>query len=202
MYKQLCSASSSETMQHIPHTHVEQTGTSTALSLLRPSKRVKMPWEPRPLAPIFSRESFSKRFDVKPSQLGLADVLRLCPRIQVVSSEPMSAEAPLGYIRKRIACASHNIQDDERRSQALNHFRILLGLDLHATGIGESMRNCVGSLDASADVLQVLSDALSGKATGTLLKRAHHRYGAGQTGGQLLTEALVSISQKTQYAST
>lgn len=159
-------------MQHIPHTHVEQTGTSTALSLLRPSKRVKMPWEPRPLAPIFSRESFSKRFDVKSSQLGLADVLRLCPRIQVVSSEPMSAEASLGYIRKRIACASHNIQDDEMRSQALNHFRILLGLDLHATGIGESMRNCVGSLDASADVLQVLSDALSGKAIGTLLKRS------------------------------
>ena len=63
-------------------------------------------------------------------------------------------------------------QDDELRSRALNHFRVLVNLDLHATGIGESMLNCVGSLDTSTDVLQVLSDALSSKATGTLLKRS------------------------------
>ena len=166
------SASSSETAQYIPQTHVEQTGLSTALSLLRSSKRVKMPWESGPLAPIFSRDNFNQRFDVTPSQIGLADVLNPCPKVQRVSSEPAVMEAPLEYVRKRIACTSYNVQDDELRSRALNHFRVLVSLDLHATVIGESMLNCVGSLDASTDVLQVLSDALSSKATGTLLKRS------------------------------
>ena len=55
-YQQLSSASSSETVQYIPQTHVEQTGMSTALSVLRSSKRVKMPCESGPLAPIFNRE--------------------------------------------------------------------------------------------------------------------------------------------------
>jgi hypothetical protein len=171
-YQQLSSASSSETVQYIPQTHVEQTGISTALSVLRSSKRVKMPWESGPLAPIFTRESFNKRFDVKSSQLGLADVLNPRPKAQAVLSEPAAVEAPLEFVRKRIACTSYNIQDDELRSRALNRFRVLVNLDLHATGIGESMLNCVGSLDTSTDVLQVLSDALSSKATGTLLKRS------------------------------
>ena len=129
-YQQLSSASSSETVQYIPQTHVEQTGISTALSVLRSSKRVKMPWESGPLAPIFNRESFNKRFDVKSSQLGLADVLNPRPKAQAVLSEPAAVEAPLEFVRKRIACTSYNIQDDELRSRALNRFRVLVNLDL------------------------------------------------------------------------
>ena len=98
--------------------------------------------------------------------------MKPCPKVQRVSSEPAVVEAPLEYVRKRIACISYHIQGDELRSRALNHFRVLVSLDLHATVIGESMRNCVGSLDTSTDVLQVRSDALSSKATGPLLKRS------------------------------
>ena len=64
----------------------------------------------------------------------------------------MSVEAPLEYVRERVACASYNVQDDELKSQALNHFRILVNLGLHATGIAESTLNCVASLDTSTDV--------------------------------------------------
>ena len=37
---------------HIPQMHTQQTGVVTALSLLRTSKRIKMPWEKGPLAPV------------------------------------------------------------------------------------------------------------------------------------------------------
>ena len=123
-------------------------------------------------AKIFNKESFNQRFDVQPSQIGLADVLKPCPKVQRVSSEPAVVEAPLQYVRKRIACISYHIQGDELRSRALNRFRALVSLDLHAAVIGESMLNYVGRLDTSTDVLQVRSDALSSRATGTLLKRS------------------------------
>ena len=115
-------------------------------------------------AKIFNKESFNQRFDVQPSQIGLADVLKPCPKVQRVSSEPAVVEAPLQYVRKRIACISYHIQGDELRSRALNRFRALVSLDLHAAVIGESMLNYVGRLDTSTDVLQVRSDALSSRA--------------------------------------
>eukprot|EP00435_Cladocopium_sp_Y103_P013036 s4599_g3.t1 len=102
----------------------------------------------------------------------MADVLNPQPKAQAAFPKPVSLEAPTQFVKKRIMCTSYNIQDDELRSRALNKFRVLVSLDLHATQIGVSMLNCLGNLDASTDVMQILSDALSNKATGTLLKRA------------------------------
>ena len=45
-------------------------------------------------------------------------------------------------------------------------------MDLKATELGVSMMDAVGSLDTATDVLSALHDALSNKATGTLIKRA------------------------------
>ena len=133
---------------------------------------MKLPWETGPLAQVFTRDSLAKRFEIRSSNIGLSDVLN--PQAKVRASVPESHDVKVSaqHVRKRIACTSYNIQDDELRSRALNRFRVLVSLDLHATGIGKSMLNCVGALDTSTDVLQVLSDALSSKATGTLLKRS------------------------------
>ena len=152
--------------------HVQQTGVSVALSALRSSKRIKLPWEQGPLAPLFSRSLSLQSFDIKPSTVGIADVLNPQPKVQAAFPKPLELKAPSHFAKKRIACASYNVPDDELRSRALNRFRVLVSLDLHATQIGTSMLNCLGSLDTSTDVLQVLSDALANKATGTLLKRA------------------------------
>lgn len=43
---------------------------------------------------------------------------------------------------------------------------------MHATRIGISMLDSIGTLATGTDILQILSDALANKATGTLLKRA------------------------------
>ena len=159
-------------LQHVSQKHVQQTGVATALSVLRSSKRVKLPWETGPLAPVFTRDSLAKRFEIRSSNIGLSDVLNPQPKVRASVPESHDLQVSVQHVRKRIACTSYNIQDDELRSRALNRFRILVSLDLHATGIGKSMLNCVGALDTSTDVLQVLSDALSSKATGTLLKRS------------------------------
>ena len=62
--------------------------------------------------------------------------------------------------------------EDELRTKALNQFKVLISLDLDATQLGQSITNVLGTIDPSVDPLQVLQDAMSNKATGTLLKRA------------------------------
>ena len=148
------------------------TGVATALSVLRSSKRVKLPSETGHLAPVFTPDSLAKRLEIRSPNLSLSDVLNPQAKAQASVPESHDLQVSFQHVRKRIACTSYNIQDDELRSRALNCFRVLVGLDLHATGIGKSMLDCVGAHDTSTDVLQVLSDALFSKATGTLLKRS------------------------------
>eukprot|EP00435_Cladocopium_sp_Y103_P056037 s2067_g18.t1 len=166
------SASSSTPLQYIPQLHAQQTEVSTALTVLRSSKRIKLPWETGPLAPLFVKDGLSPKLDIQQSNLGMADVLNPQPKAQAVFPKPVNSEASTHFAKKRIVCTSYNIQDDELRSRALNKFRVLVSWDLHATQIGVSMLNCLGSLDANTDVMQILSDSLSNKATGTLMKRA------------------------------
>ena len=62
-------------------------------------------------------------------------------------------QASTDFVRKRIACTSNNVKDDELRSQALNRI-----LDLHAIPFGMSMLLFV-LFDTTTDVLKILSDA-------------------------------------------
>jgi len=155
-----------------PQLHTQQTGVVTALSILRSAKRVKLPWETGPLAPVFNTHTFSRRFEIRPQMVGLADVLNPQPKVRAaIPVHDVFQQSQLA-VRKRIVLTSYNVKDDELRSRALNRFKVLVCLDLKATGIGRSMLNCLGNLDSSTDVLQVLEDSLANKATGTLLKRA------------------------------
>ena len=159
---------------HIPQMHTQQTGLVTALSLLRTSKRVKMPWEKGPLAPLFNREPVMKRFAVKPCAIGLADVLSPEPKKIVQHPTPPvgTSAAPQDLVKRRIALTSYNIQEDELRSRALNKFKVLVSLDPHATRIGRSMLDALGRLEDNDTMMHILSDSLATKATGTLTKRA------------------------------
>ena len=159
---------------HIPQMHTQQTGLVTALSLLRASKRVKMPWEKGPLSPIFNREPIMRRFAVKPCAFGLADVISPVAKKIAQSSDPLvgANPAPLDLVKKRIALTSYNIQEDELRSRALNKFKVLVSLDPQATQIGRSMLDALGRLEDNDTVMHILSDSLATKATGTLTKRA------------------------------
>eukprot|EP00435_Cladocopium_sp_Y103_P038712 s223_g10.t1 len=177
------SASSSGAFQYTSQSHAEQTGVATALSTLRAAKRIKLPWETGPLAPLFVKGGLSLKFDIQQSNIGMADVLNPQPKAQAVFPKPVNLEAPTHFVKKRIMCTSYNIQDDELRSRALNKFRVLVSLDLHATQIGVSMLTCLGNLDASTDVMQILSDALSNKATGTLFETSFLFVALGQLGG-------------------
>ena len=158
----------------IPQMHTQQTGVVTALSLLRTSKRIKMPWEKGPLAPVFNREPVMKRFAVKPCAIGLADVLSPEPKRSVQPSAiPVGTiAAPQDLVKRRIAMTSYNIQEDELRSRALNKFKVLVSLDPHATKIGRSMLDALGRLEDNDTMMHILSDSLATKATGTLTKRA------------------------------
>lgn len=152
--------------------HVEQTGVVTALSVLRSAKRVKLPWESGPLAPLFNSESFNKRFDLKPTHIGIADVLNPRPKERAAPLVTQEISAPSRLVRKRIALVRYNVQDDELRSRALNRFRVLISLDFHATATGTAMLDSLGMISTDTDTMQMLSDSLSNKATGTLLKRS------------------------------
>ena len=94
------------------------------------------------------------------------------PKVRAAIPASISLQPSHAAVRKRIIFTTYNVRDDELRSRALNRFKVLVCLDLSATGIGRSMLNCIGSLDSHTDVLQVLEDSLASKATGTLLKRA------------------------------
>lgn len=155
-----------------PQLHTQQTGVVTALSILRSAKRVKLPWETGPLAPVFNTHTFSRQFEIRPQMVGLADVLNPQPKVRAAIPVRNVFQQSQLAVRKRIVLTSYNVKDDELRSRALNRFKVLVCLDLKATGIGRSMLNCLGNLDSSTDVLQVLEDSLANKATGTLLKRA------------------------------
>ena len=70
--------------------------------------------------------------------MGIADVLNPQPKVQAAFPKPVELKAPSHFAKKRVACASYNVPDDELRSRALNRFRVLVSLDLHATQIGTS----------------------------------------------------------------
>ena len=74
------SSGSSSSFQHVSQIHVQQTGVSAALSALRSSKRVRMPWEEGPLAPIFKKDRTPSQFELRQPLVGLADVLNPQPK--------------------------------------------------------------------------------------------------------------------------
>ena len=67
------SSGSSSSFQHVSQMHVQQTGVSAALSALRSSKRVRMPWEEGPLAPIFKKDRTPSQFELRQPLVGLAN---------------------------------------------------------------------------------------------------------------------------------
>ena len=150
--------------------HVAQLGVSTAFRLMR-SREIKRPWEKGPLAPLFTKRfSDEVATSVKPCRVGLRDVLIPVPKIQASSFKmPVSS---LSAINRRIAKCRINVAEDELRTKALNQFKVLISLDLDSTQLGQSISNVLGTIDPAVDPLQVLQDAMSNKATGTLLKRA------------------------------
>ena len=157
----------------------QQTGIATALSILRSTKRIKLPWETGPPAQVFKRDSFSSRFEIRPQTLGLSDVLSPQPKVRAAILAQTPLQSSHAAIRKRIVFTTYNVRDDELRSRALYRFKVLVCLDLSATGIGKSMLNCIGNLDSHTDVLQVLEDSLEasiftlemGKLVGFLRQR-------------------------------
>ena len=151
--------------------HVSQIGVATAFSILR-SREIKMPWERGPLAPLFT-----KRFSddvaaasVKPCRVGLKDIISPTPRPHIDSAGlPVST---FSAISRRIAKCRIHVEEDELRTKALNQFKVLICMDLDATQLGQSLSTVLGTVDPSVEPLRVLQDAMSNKATGTLLKRA------------------------------
>lgn len=150
--------------------HAAQLGISTAFSLLR-NREIKMPWERGPLAPLFTKRFSDEAVSsVKPCRVGLKDVIVPSPKIQASTSYlPVSS---ISAVSKRIAKCRINVAEDELRTKALNQFKVLVSMDLDATQLGQSISNVLGTIDPSVDPLKVLQDAMSNKATGTLLKRA------------------------------
>ena len=157
------SSSASSSFQHVQQSYVQQTGFFNCTCILAIFKASE--------AAVGDRTAL-KRFDLKPSNFGLSDVLSPQPKVQAVIHKPIDLQAPGHIVRKRIAMTSYNIQDNELRSRALNRFRVLVSLDLNDTQIGKSMLYCLGALGTNTDVMRVLSDALANKATGTLMKRS------------------------------
>ena len=133
-----------------------------------------MPWKKRPLAPLFNRKPVMKRFAVKLCAIGLANLLSSKSKKIVQHPTPPvgTSAAPQDLVKRRIALTSYNIQEDELRSCALNKFKVLVGLDAHATRIGRSMLDALGRLENNNTMMHILSDSLATKATGTLTKRA------------------------------
>lgn len=105
-------------------------------------------------------------------RVGLTDVHGLRPLVQTPVHFANPITPAISFAKQRIAASKFYVPEDELRTKALNQFKLLLLLDLKATRLGSSMLDAVGSLDTSADVLSMLRDALSAKATGTLIKRA------------------------------
>ena len=95
-----------------PQLHTQQTGVVTALSILRSAKRVKLPWETGPLAPVFNTHTFSRRFEIRPQMVGLADVLNPQPKVRAaIPVHDVFQQSQLA-VRKRIVLTSYNVKDD------------------------------------------------------------------------------------------
>ena len=75
------------------------------------------------------------------------------------------------FARKRIASARVVLNDDELLAKCLNQVKVLLLLDLSGTEVRITLCNLVGGLDETVDILQILKDCFSRKATATILKR-------------------------------
>lgn len=153
--------------------HVSALASSNAYQLTRTSD-IRLPWQKGPLAPIFSRNSgiFRPLSVWNMPRVGLTDVHGPRPVVQATMQCVDTTTPAVSFARQRIAASKFYVPEDELRTKALNQFKFMLLLDLKATRLGTSMLDAVGSLDTSADVLAILSDALSSKATGTLIKRA------------------------------
>lgn len=153
--------------------HISGVAAANAYQLTR-SSDIRLPWQKGPLAPIFSRNSgiFRPISVWNMPRVGLIDMYRPAAKSQAIRSVPQLSDAVSTFAKQRIAASKFYVPEDELRTKALNQFKVLILIDLKATALGSSMMDVAGSLDATTNVLSVLTDALSSKATGTLLKRA------------------------------
>ena len=101
------------------------------------------------------------------TRVGLADTL--APLASVKQDTPMPAGSISQFARKRIVSAKVN--EDEVLAKCLNQIKTLLLMDLEGTEVGVTLCNMAGGLDETVDILQILKDCFSRKATATILKR-------------------------------
>ena len=153
--------------------HVSSVASASAYQITRTSD-IRLPWQQGPLAPLFNRHSgiFRPLNMWNLPRVGLTDMYGHQTMAQTISGVPALPNPAVSLASKRIAASKFYVPEDELRTKALNQFKLLLLMDLKATGLGVSMMDAVGSLDTATDVLSVLRDALASKATGTLIKRA------------------------------
>ena len=153
--------------------HVSSVASASAYQVTR-SSDIRLPWQQGPLAPLFNRRSgiFRPLNMWNMPRVGLTDMYGHQSAVQTIPRVPALPSPATNLARQRIAASKFYVPEDELRTKALNQFKLLLLMDLKATELGVSMMDAVGSLDTATDVLSVLRDALSNKATGTLIKRA------------------------------
>ena len=132
---------------------------------------LKMPWEKGPLAPVFASEQTGSLWTsaLTMTRIGLADTL--APMASIKQDTPMPSGSISQFARKRIASARVVLNDDELLAKCLNQVKVLLLLDLSGTEVGITLCNLAGGLDETVDILQILKDCFSRKATATILKR-------------------------------
>ena len=80
----------------------QQTGIATAMSVLRSAKRVKLPWETGPLAPVFKHDIFASRFEIRPQMIGLSDVLNPQPKVRAAIPVQVPSQSSHAAVRRRI----------------------------------------------------------------------------------------------------
>ena len=135
----------------------------------------KLPWETGPLAPVFSGK-FPLQISTDLPRLPLVGIQDISspsrPSVKEVEHKHPHVVSLTGFVKKRIAASKFNISDDDLRVRALGRFKNLICSDLQGTKVGLSLLDRAGKLCEPGELATIVSDTLSHKSTGTLLKRA------------------------------
>lgn len=132
----------------------------------------KLPWETGPLAPVFSGK-FPLQILPRLPLVGIQDISSQSrPTVEEVERKHRHVVSLTGFVKKRTAASKFNISGDDLRVRALGRFKNLICSDLQGTKVGLSLLDRVGKLCEPGELETIVSDTLSHKSTGTLLKRA------------------------------
>ena len=177
---------------------IESIARLAAMERLRKSD-LKMPWEKGPLAPVFGPDPVGVRLEkmLAMPTVGLADTI--APMATKKKETPVTYSQVSSFAKKRIAAAKFAIPEDELLARCLNQIKTLLLMDLAGTEVGVTLTNLAGGLDETVDILQVLRDCFSRKATATVLKRTSGIWGLAEWLVNNGAESIWSLTEHQLY---